>query len=112
MTFDDVIEEHRQALGASSVHVSLGLEATPESLRAVLAELNAKGEIYGSFSDAERRAAEVHRLRGLIDEISKTAANSDLAPEARLRQILDMTDMIPDVDLELDIEFMTKARQN
>lgn len=111
MTFDDVIEEHRQAMGASSIHVSLGPEATPEGLQAVLAGLKAKGELYGSFSEAERRAAEVHRLRGLIDEISKTARNPDFAPEARLRQIIDMTDMIPDVDLELDIEFMTQARQ-
>lgn len=112
MTFDEVIEEHRQAMGASSIHVSLGPEATPDGLKDVLAALKVQGEIYGSFSEAERRAAEVHRLRTLITEISRTAANPDVSPEARLRQIADMTDMIPDVDLDLDIAFMTEARQN
>lgn len=110
MSFDTVIEAHRQAIGASSVHVTLGPEATPEGLSQVLSDLRVQMDHYVSFPEALRRGAEVHRLRKLLDEISRTASDPSRSEADRLRAIVDMTDMVPDVDLDLDIAFMTDAQ--
>jgi len=110
MSFEKVIEAHRQAIGASSVHVSLCPEATPESLAHVLSDLQVQMEQYASFPEAMRRGAEVHRLRKLLREISRMTHEPSLSEADRLRAIDNMTDIVPDVDLDLDIAFMMDAR--
>lgn len=61
-------------------------DALSEGLRAVERQMN----VYASFTELERAQAEI----------------------ARLRQELDANDIdVPDIDLEIDIAWMTQARE-
>ena len=115
-TFDEVIEAHRRAIGATQVRVSLGPEATPDGLASALEGLRRTGALYASFTELEREQAKVHRLRGVLSQISRltTTPFEGLAPEEvqrRMSEIFALTDMVPDVDLEGDIAWMQAERE-
>lgn len=115
-TFDEVIEAHRQAIGALQVRVSLGPEATPEGLTAALEGLRRTGAVCASFTEVERERAKVHRLRGVLGEVSRltTTPFDGVTPEEvqrRMSAIFDLTDLVPDVDLEGDIAWMRAERE-
>jgi hypothetical protein len=114
-TFDEVIEAHRQAICATQVRVSLGPEATPDGLATELQGLRRIGALYTSFTELERERAKVHRLRGVLRQVSglTTTPLEGLAPEEvqrRMSEIFALTDMVPDVDLEDDIAWMQAER--
>jgi hypothetical protein len=50
-TFDDVIENHRVAVGADSFRVTLAPGATPDGLEQELAKLRESTGYYYSFSE-------------------------------------------------------------
>jgi hypothetical protein len=114
-TFDEVIEAHRQAIGADQVRVSLGPHATPDGLAAALEGLRRTSAVYASFTELEREQAKVHRLRGVLRQVSglTTTPFDGLAPEEvqrRMSEIFALTDLVPDVDLEGDIAWMRAER--
>ncbi|MCW3782911.1 hypothetical protein [Defluviimonas salinarum] len=111
LTFEDVIEEHRKAVGADKVHVSLGDEATPEGLRDVLAKTRVIGSRYAAYTDAEKAEAEVARLRDELRKIRVMTGNAELSPDERLDKIFFLADMVPDVDLDKDIAWMEAERR-
>ena len=115
-TFDEVIEAHRQAIGALQVRVSLGPEATPDGLAAALEGLRRTGAVYASFTELEREQAKVHRLRDVLRQVSRltTTPFDGVTPEEvqrRMSAIFDLTDLVPDVDLEGDIAWMRAERE-
>lgn len=115
-SFAEVIEDHRLAIGASQVRVSLGPEATPDGLAAALEGLRRTGSVYASFTEVERERAKVHRLRGVLGEVSRltTTPFDGVTPEEvqrRMSAIFDLTDLVPDVDLEGDIAWMRAERE-
>jgi hypothetical protein len=105
MTFDDVIEKHRVATGASRLRVTPGPEATPGTLDAELTRIGAIGAAHAAFRPEEIEAAKVARLRGLLREIDGLARAGDVSA------ILLKTDLIADVDLEADIAWMRAERE-
>ena len=114
-TFDEVIEAHRQAIGSAQVRVSLGPEATPDGLAAALEGLRQTGAVYASFTELEREQAKVHRLRGVLRQVSRltTTPFDGISPEEvqrRMSEIFALTDLVPDVDLEGDIAWMRAER--
>jgi len=115
-TFDEVIEAHRQEIGASQVRVSLGPEATPEGLATALEGLRRTGAVYASFTEVERERAKVHRLRGVLRKVCglTTSPIEGHTPEEgrrRMSEIFSLTDLVPDVDLEGDIAWMRDERE-
>lgn len=104
-TFADVIEDHRVAIGAASVHVSLGPEATPENLAVELERLRRECDLFASFTVEEQLGAQVARLRALLDGIDRMARQGDTDA------IISAVDMVPDVDMVDDIRFMAEARR-
>lgn len=114
-TFDEIIEAHRQAIGAAQVRVSLGPEATPDGLAAALEGLRRTGVVYASFTELEREQAKVHRLRDVLRQVSRltTTPFDGISPEEvqrRMSEIFPLTDLVPDVDLEGDIAWMRAER--
>ncbi|PTX52623.1 hypothetical protein IQ03_03948 [Gemmobacter caeni] len=114
-TFDEVIEAHRQAIGAAQVRVSLGPEATPDGLAAALEGLRRTGAVYASFTELEREQAKVYRLSDVLRRVSRltTTPFEGLPPEEvqrRMSEIFALTDLVPDVDLEGDIAWMRAER--
>lgn len=114
-TFDEVMEAHRQAIGADQVRVSLGPDATPEGLAAALEGLRQTGTVYASFTELEREQAKVHRLRGVFRQMSglTTTPVEGRPPEEvqrRMSEIFALTELVPDVDLEGDIAWMRTER--
>lgn len=115
-TFDEVVEAHRRAIGASQVRVSLGPEATPDGVAAALEGLRRTGAVYAGFSELERERAKVHRLRGVLRKVCglTTSPIEGLTPEEdrrRMSEIFSLTDLVPDVDLEGDIAWMRAERE-
>jgi hypothetical protein len=115
-TFDEVIEAHREEIGATRVRVMLGPEATPDGLASALAELRRTGAVYTSFSELERERAKVHRLHGVLGRVSglTTTPFDGLSSEevqSRMSEIFSLTDLVPDVDLEGDIDWMRAERE-
>lgn len=115
-TFDEVIEAHRQAIGASQVRVTFGPAATPDGLAASLEWLRLTGATYAGYSEVEQERAKVHRLRAVLGEVSRltTAPFDGLPPEEvqrRMSAIFGLTDLVPDVDLEEDIAWMQAERE-
>ncbi|ETX13644.1 hypothetical protein OCH239_09145 [Roseivivax halodurans JCM 10272] len=105
MTFDDVIEKHRLAAGASSLRVSLAPAATPEGLDAELERLGAISAAYDAFRPEEIEAAKVARLRKLLREIHVLAA------QGATDRIVDLTGLVVNVDLDQDLAWMRAARE-
>jgi len=115
-TFDDVIEAHRQAIGAYRVGVTLGPDATPDGLAAALDGLRRTGAVYESFTELERERAKVHRLRSVLRQVNGLTKTpfEGLAPEEvkrRMSEIFGLTDLVPDVDLERDTARMGSERE-
>lgn len=115
-TFDEVIEAHRQTIGASQVRVSLDPEATPDGLAAALEGLRQTSAVYASFTELECERAKVHRLRGVLRKVCglTTSPIEGLTPEEgrrRMSEIFALTDLVPDVDLEGDIDWMRAERE-
>jgi hypothetical protein len=115
-TFDEVIEAHRQAIGASQVRVTLGPEATPDGLAAALEGLRRTGAVYVSFTELERERAKVHRLRGVLRNVcglttSPIGGHTPEEVQRRMSEIFALTDLVPDVDLEGDIAWMRAERE-
>lgn len=104
-TFEDVIEAHRLAVGAGSVHVTLGPEATPEKLEESFARVRKDAAAYNAFSVEERQEAFIARLRGTLGKIDHLARQKDHDG------ILRLTDMIVDADFVEDTRFLAKARE-
>lgn len=71
MTFDEVIEEHRVKIGANRVHVSLGPDATPETLREELERQRKVGEEWNSFPIELRLRAEIEQLHERLRRICR-----------------------------------------
>jgi hypothetical protein len=115
MTFEDVIEEEKLASGASHIHVSLGPNATPEALQKMFRDQRAIAHVYNGFSDLEQLRAYVNRLEKVLDKVMdlvKTDIKEEQQPAVtNLKyKIFSLIDLIPDVDYEEDIEWMTKNR--
>ena len=104
VSFANVIEAHRQAVGAESVHVDLVEGATPEGLAKELAQVRALAQDHQAFRPEERAEAQIARLRALLREVDR------LARTGETRAIISKLDMIPEVKLPCDTEWMAKRR--
>lgn len=104
-TMDEVLEKHRNETGALALHVTLGPEATPEGIDAVLTKLRGEMDAYGAFRPEEREEAKVVRLRALLRQIH------DLARAGRTDEIAELTDMVADVELDRDTAWMIAQRE-
>lgn len=114
MTFDEVIEEHRQLVGAESVRISLGPKATPENLREILRKERETMAEYESFSEAERQAALKHRLKGYLSKCFRAVQKLDLRDPNQLavrNEVMGYSDIIPDVAAHEDIPWMLEQRK-
>jgi hypothetical protein len=113
MNFQNVIREQKEKLGAEKLHVTLGKNATPEGLRAEFEKINSKMALFNSFSELEQEKAKNARLRKLINQICKLS-KGPLDEEENVRkfknEIFKLTDLVPDVSLEEDIEWMEQNR--
>jgi hypothetical protein len=115
-TLEDVIEAHRAKSGAESLRLTLGPGATPESVDKALIEFDRAMCIYNSFTELERMEAKAHRLRDLLRQVcAKTKRPitgwSQDEYEQRLRDIFALTDLVADIDLDLDIAWMQEQRR-
>ena len=114
-TFDDVIENHRVAVGADSFRVTLAPGATPDGLEKELAQLRKKNSYYNSFSELERERAKVARLRNQLRRVAKHCARPLDASKADLETCLNKVffeaDLIWHVDLERDVAWMEEQRE-
>ena len=114
LTFEDVIEEHRQAVGAVEIRLTPVPGSTPEGLRETLAQLRAEQARYDAFTPLEREKALTRRLKDLLRDISRHCSRPLQASpellEEKLSQIFLLTDLIPDQAPE-DLEFMIAERQ-
>lgn len=114
-TFDDVIEAQRTHLKAERFHVTLGPEATPESLERAFAKINAETARWASFTELEREQAKVARLTAALGRIASRCARPLLAErkelEDRLNDIFGEADMVADVDLVEDVAWMEENRR-
>ncbi len=114
-TFDDVIENHRVAVGADNVRVSLAPGATPDELEKELVRLREKTGYYTSFSELERERAKVARLRAKLRRVARhcarplDASKADL--EACLSKVFNEADLIFHVDLDGDLVWMEEQRE-
>lgn len=116
-TIEDVIEEHRLAVGAEDVSVTLAEGATPEGLRAELAAIRELNERYEKFPEVLKQQAQVISLkkrlweiasmckRNVVDATPKTEKDYD---ELRLK-IFNKCDMLF-VNLVEDIEVMEQLQ--
>lgn len=116
---DAVIEEHRQLVGAEKVHLSLGPDANAENIRSSLEEIRNKTKQYHEFSELEQEKAKVARLRARLSRICKlgqtdyrkfSEQHEDVTKLKR--EIFNLTDLIADIDLEKDTEWMKLNREN
>lgn len=101
----DVIEAHRLAVGAESVHVTLGDGATAEGLARSFDEVRAQTSLLNAFSAEERLEAQVARLRKLLRKIDRMARGGDCG------SIIRAVDMIPDVVMVDDLHCMAGERR-
>jgi hypothetical protein len=85
--------------------VTLGDRATPEGLDANLAQLGAQFRAFAAFRPEEVQAARLARLEDLIGRIN------GLAAQGRSDEIWDLTEMVPDHDIDVDLAWMTADRQ-
>lgn len=105
LSFEDVIEEHRSTIGAKSVNVFLGDEATPERLAAELARQRRYHAVFDSFTKAEQLQAHLARLDEILRKVARLARAGDT------EAIVSELDMIPDVDFYEDLGQMIAARE-
>jgi len=114
-TFDDVIENHRVAVGADSLRVTLAPGATPDGLEKELAQLRKKNSYYNSFSELERERAKVARLRNQLRRVAKHCARPLDASKADLETCLNKVffeaDLIFHVSLDQDVGWMESERE-
>ena len=116
LTFGDVIEAHKNEVGAEKVHVTLGEGATPEGLAEELRKIREKGRLHASFTDLEIEQAKVARHKDTFSKITKlcqrnlTDVLSQREVDHRLGSIFDLSDMIADVSLEQDTIWMADQR--
>lgn len=116
LTFDDVIEAHRQDVGAEKVHVTLGSKATPEGLSEELRKIRERTRLHASFTEVEIEKAKVARLRKDFRKISKLCQrriDQELSQgeiDRRLSDIFAISDMFIDVSLEEDTVWMADQR--
>lgn len=101
----DVIEAHRQAVGAESVHVTLGENATPEGLAKAFADIRVQTGLLDAFRPEERAQAEVKRLRKLLRKVD------GLARAGNTSAIISAVDLVPDVVMDADLHFMADQRR-
>ena len=116
---DAVIEEHRKLVGAEKVHLSLGPNANAENIKSTLEEIRIKSNKYNSFSDLEKEQAKVARLRSRLSRICKLGQTDFKEYDKQhedvtklKREIFNLTDLVPDVDLDKDTEWMQLNREN
>ena len=100
----DVVENHRREVGAVSVHVTLGDNATADRLAKSLAEARRQTRLYDAFREEEKRRAEVRRLRKLLQRIWALARLGDNAA------IASAAGLVPDVALVDDLHEMAAHR--
>lgn len=101
----DVVEAHRQAVGAKSIHVTLGDGATAEGLAREFEQIRAQTGFLDAFRPEERSRAEVRRLRDLLRKIDRLARAGDASA------IVSAVDFVPDVVMDVDLHFMAAQRQ-
>ena len=116
---DTVIEEHRVLIGAEKAHLSLGPGANPSNVKTALEEIRIKTKEYNYFSELEQEKAKVARLLAIIKSISKLGQTDFLEYDNQhkdvtklKREIFNLTDLIADIDLEKDTEWMKLNREN
>jgi len=109
---DAVVEEHRIKAGASRLHVSLGPNATAESVRRELERCDAQMAQYAAIPEVVRLKARVKWLEDRIQEIGNLAVRDvttflDESDEVRRikSDIFSLTDCIPDADIPHAIAF-------
>jgi hypothetical protein len=116
LSFDDVIETHRQNVGAEKVHVTLGDKATPEGLAEELRKIREKGRLHAAFTEVEIEKSKVARLRkdfGKITKLCQHRIDQDMSQaeiNRRLSDIFSISDMFVDVSLEEDTIWMADQR--
>lgn len=114
-TIEDVIEEQRILMGASELRVTLGPDATPDSLSEVLNALRERTELYNAFTPLEQKEAEVFRLRKImrsaLEITQRPLSESAEDSSKRLSDIFLKLDAISDVDLEEDTMRMISERK-
>lgn len=103
LTIEDVIEAHRQLVGAQKVHVSLGPNATPENVASELAALHAKITLFSSFR-REELEAQIARLHRVLRDIALHVRRGET------KEIIDTTDFVADFDVEKDMRWMFDQR--
>lgn len=112
LTFEDVIEAHRVEIGVKKVHVSLGPDATPETVATELKKVHQDMQRWEALPETLRLKAYIHRLKGVIHQLGDLASPDvrtidSETPELRAlrHEIFRLTDIIPDVDLKVDTAF-------
>lgn len=116
LTFDDVIDAHKQAIGAFDVRVTLAPGATPEGLAQELQDIRDRQKLHRSFTEIEQERAKVARHRTTLSKVTKLCQRPlhDLTPkeyEEKLSSIFGLTDLTVDVSIELDLVFMVLCRR-
>lgn len=116
---DAVIEEHRKLVGAEKVHLSLGPNANAENIRSSLEEIRNKSKQYNDFSELEQEKAKVARLRARLSRICNLGQTDFREYDKQhedvtklKREIFNLTDLVPDVDLDKDTEWMQLNRES
>lgn len=112
LTYDEVIEQYRQDMGADKVHISLGDNATPESLQEALNHIKEKNKEYYNIPLEIRLESEIMMLREKLNKLSKLGKStfSEFLSESPKiteikRSIQVETDIIPDVHQEEAIQY-------
>ena len=114
---DEVIEAHRVKIGADKVHISLAPGATAEHVQKFFDDMTVLKDRYNSFSPLEQEKAKVARLRALLSRICKLGKrrlDDNLSQDTidLKHQIFSLTDMIADVDMDKEIEWMELNRKS
>lgn len=114
-TFEQVIEEHRIRVGAIRVHVDYDPTTTPEDLETVLLAQEASRLRWKSIPETIRLKSQIARLRDLITQISRLGQRDHktfMEETEEMREIRSkinrLTDLIPDVDEGVDMEWCRK----
>lgn len=118
---DRVIEEHRKAIGAKKLHVSLGECATPEGVKGELEKVHALMLEYAALPETIRLKAQIEGLLAKMREITRLCQRTvadildEPASERELRHsIFSIADMASAVDIEFALSFAADqiARHN
>lgn len=119
-SIDNVIEEFRQKRGLAKLHLTVGPDATPASIRNQLENMFAKDGLYYSIPENIRYEAQIQYLRDIISELAKlgktnfaqflSEQNTELG--SIRSKINELTAIIPDVNIEYTLQYARKQGIN